>query len=345
MDAECNGKVFISHAHDDNERCRPLLDALRRWGVDYWFDTEQLNAGHDHSRRIQQAITERDIFIRVCTGTTQERPYWIDQETGAFRGLQAEAVNTGRPDKRKLINLLLDAQYKLQPFDLNTPYINTTNKPTEEWLDDLRRALGLPAAQLAPAAERQIALRTSARGRQPVYLLIDTSGSTAGPTITAINESLRSLYLGLVSDPIVSEKVWLSVITFSSEAKQYPLVPVRQFTPPHLTASGSTSFGQALRLLNVSLSTNYVAPSLESPGDLPPLVIVLTDGQPTDSWLLEAEKLRSRAANRPTVVGVAVGDLASADLLQESCSTVYSVTHVTSSTFLVIFTKFLSSQE
>ena len=51
-----NGKVFISHAHDDNERCGSLLAALDAWGVDYWFDTQQMGAGDNLSLTIQRAI-------------------------------------------------------------------------------------------------------------------------------------------------------------------------------------------------------------------------------------------------------------------------------------------------
>src|SRR5262249_55445017 len=80
-----NGKVFISHSHEDTGRCEPLLAALHAWGVDYWFDTDRMDAGHDLSQRIQQALAARDIFIRVCSGSVQRRPYWVNLETGAFR--------------------------------------------------------------------------------------------------------------------------------------------------------------------------------------------------------------------------------------------------------------------
>ena len=78
-------RVFISHSHDDNPACAPLLAALTALGVDYWFDTERLDAGTNLSGRIQAAITERDYFIRVCSAAVQRNPYWVDLETGAFR--------------------------------------------------------------------------------------------------------------------------------------------------------------------------------------------------------------------------------------------------------------------
>ncbi|HEX8036996.1 MAG TPA: right-handed parallel beta-helix repeat-containing protein [Ktedonobacterales bacterium] len=150
-----NGRVFISHAHDDNARCAPLLAALDAWDVDYWFDTQQLGPGDDLSHGIQRAIAERDIFIRICTPAAQ-RSYWVKLETGAFRGLQARAHRAG-DDTRVLINLILDAGYEPEPFDYAHIFVDATNKPQRAWLDDLRRALGIMPAgapQPAPADTR-----------------------------------------------------------------------------------------------------------------------------------------------------------------------------------------------
>lgn len=139
-----NGRVFISHAHDDNTRCAPLLAALDAWNVDYWFDTQQLSPGDDLSQGIQRAIAERDIFIRICTPAAQ-RSYWVKLEAGAFRGLQARAHRMG-DNTRVLINLILDAGYEPEPFDYAHIFVDATNKPQRAWLDELRRALGIESA-------------------------------------------------------------------------------------------------------------------------------------------------------------------------------------------------------
>src|SRR5690348_7925795 len=79
-----NNRVFISHSHDDNARCAPLLAAMDAWGVDYWFDTEGgLSAGQHLTERVQRAMAERDVFLRVCTGATQQS-FWMNLETNAF---------------------------------------------------------------------------------------------------------------------------------------------------------------------------------------------------------------------------------------------------------------------
>ncbi|MGZ6321702.1 MAG: right-handed parallel beta-helix repeat-containing protein [Ktedonobacterales bacterium] len=159
-----NGRVFISHAHDDNTRCAPLLAALDAWDVDYWFDTQQLGPGDDLSHGIQRAIAERDIFIRICTPAAQ-RSYWVKLETGAFRGLQARAHRAG-DDTRVLINLILDAGYEPEPFDYAHIFVDATNKPQRAWLDDLRRALGI-----GPTGTPQPAQAETRAG--PATLLVD----------------------------------------------------------------------------------------------------------------------------------------------------------------------------
>lgn len=137
-----NGKVFISHAHEDNERCQPLLRLLSAWGVDYWFDTQQLDPGDDLSVRIQHAIQERDILIRICTPAAQ-RSYWVRLELGAFRGLLSEEQKYQRDHRRSIINLILDPSYQLEPFDYGATVIDATRQPPSVWLPLLRHALGL----------------------------------------------------------------------------------------------------------------------------------------------------------------------------------------------------------
>ncbi len=109
------------------------------WGVDYWFDTQQLAAGSDLSAEIQRAIAARDVFLRICTPAAQ-RSYWVNLETGAFRGLQARDHREGRDGRCTLINLILDAGYRPEPFDYAHIFVDATSVPRRAWLEELRRA-------------------------------------------------------------------------------------------------------------------------------------------------------------------------------------------------------------
>ena len=174
-----NGKVFISHAHDDNERCAPLLAALDAWGVDYWFDTRRLEAGDDLSHAIQKAIAARDIFVRICTPAAQ-RSYWVRLETGAFRGLQARQHRGGGEATRVLINLILDAAYDPEPFDFAHIFIDASARPRREWLAELRRALGVSALTETPAP-----IAPSSQTTGPRIYIVDQRGDGEFPTISA----------------------------------------------------------------------------------------------------------------------------------------------------------------
>jgi outer membrane protein assembly factor BamB len=149
-----NGRVFISHSHEDNARCTPLLAALDAWGVDYFFDTQGLGAGQQLHETIQKEIGARDIFLRVCTAATL-RSFWMSLEVNAFRGLLADDQRHGRAGRRLLINLILDGDYSREPFDNATLFIDAATRPRRIWMGELARALGM--AQ--PKAQRGVSRR------------------------------------------------------------------------------------------------------------------------------------------------------------------------------------------
>ncbi|WIG58428.1 MAG: hypothetical protein OJF49_001174 [Ktedonobacterales bacterium] len=140
-----NGKVFISHTHEDNERCAPLLAALDAWGVEYWFDTQQLDAGQHLSDRLQQALAEHDVLLRICTPAAQSS-YWMMMEMNAFRGLQLEDQQRKRHNARLSINLILAPGYVASAADRADIVIDAMNQPRQHTFAELRTALGLSAA-------------------------------------------------------------------------------------------------------------------------------------------------------------------------------------------------------
>jgi eukaryotic-like serine/threonine-protein kinase len=171
-----NGKVFISHTHEDNERCVALLAALDAWGVDYWFDTEQLAPGSQLSDRIQQGLAERAIFIRVCTPAAQSS-FWMDRELAAARGMRADVQSRGQRDHRTIIFLILAPGYVLEPDAQADVVIDATTASRAETLKRLRTALGVAPAQRRVSRRRILA------------------ASVAGAAIVAGGAAGGSLYL------------------------------------------------------------------------------------------------------------------------------------------------------
>lgn len=133
-------KVFISHAHADNAFCDPIHAWIRYWRVDCWYDRANMNHGSTLPQIISQAIKEHDTFLRICTVPAQQS-FYVGLERDMFVGLMAEDHRRGRGGARKLINLLMDPNYSIEPIDYAFAFIDATAKPPAIWLEELRLAL------------------------------------------------------------------------------------------------------------------------------------------------------------------------------------------------------------
>jgi len=142
--------------------------------------------------------------------------------------------------------------------------------------------------------------------RLPVYMLLECSGSLAGEPITAMAEGLKVLLGDLRNDPQALETVWLSIITFASNAEQLlPLTDINDFQAPELHAEGTTSLGEAIDLLADRIRAEVRFTREGQKGDWKPLVFVLTDGEPTDDWQQSVENFRLRGL--ATVIACGAG--------------------------------------
>ena len=153
--------------------------------------------------------------------------------------------------------------------------------------------------------------------RLPVYLLIEPSAAMAGAPIQAVNTGLRLIHDELMKDPMAIETLWLSLITFGTEARQIvPLAPITQLAPPQLTADGGTSLGAALWLLNQKLDEDIIRNSPERKGDYKALVLIMIMGSPSDAWEPAAEAMRSSQKQKlATITALGCGG---ADGVEES---------------------------
>ena len=152
--------------------------------------------------------------------------------------------------------------------------------------------------------------------RLPIYLVLDTSGSMTGDPISAVQQGLNMLLSDLNSEPSALETAYLSVITFSTTAQQVvPLTAIGDFKAPPLDASGTTAFGAALAKVEECLARDVIKGGSGRKGDWRPLVFVMTDGQPTDTW--EPAAARIKAAKVGNVIACAAGGAADEQMLKK----------------------------
>jgi uncharacterized protein YegL len=162
-----------------------------------------------------------------------------------------------------------------------------------------------------------------------LFFMIDTSGSMDGEKIGAVNCAFDELTF--VVKEMVEEHpglcIKIAALEFSTGARWItgdgPL-PVEQFQWKHIEAGGITDVGAAFKLLNKTLSAETF-PGDES-GKTEIVLLLLTDGTPTDDWQNELEELKRN--NRFTAsrkFGIAIGDDADIDMLKEFTGSVESV--------------------
>ena len=172
--------------------------------------------------------------------------------------------------------------------------------------------------------------------RLPIYLLLDTSSSMTGEPITAVQNGLDLLVSTLRQDPYALETAFLSVITFDTDAQQIvPLTEITDFQTPDIQARGVTALGAALRTAAKCITNEVQKTSAEVKGDWKPLVFLMTDGMPTDSW---EDGLREfRAAKPGLTVCCAAGPSADTEVLSQISEVVVTLETADISTISAFF--------
>lgn len=60
-----SNKVFISHAHKDNEAAKELAKKISNKGVEAWFDENELKPGESWEQQIKDALIESNMVVLV----------------------------------------------------------------------------------------------------------------------------------------------------------------------------------------------------------------------------------------------------------------------------------------
>jgi uncharacterized protein YegL len=114
-----------------------------------------------------------------------------------------------------------------------------------------------------------------------VFLLLDVSGSMSGSKIQNLNEAV-SVMIREFSNLENSEKaIKVTIITFGGEARlNFPPTRASEVIWTDLGPAGGTPMGSALKLARTLIEDNNIVKKR----DYRPVVVLVSDGQPTDEW-------------------------------------------------------------
>lgn len=153
--------------------------------------------------------------------------------------------------------------------------------------------------------------------RLPIYVLLDCSESMIGSGITGLQTGIEMMVRTLQRNPHALETAYLSFITFDSRAElKTPLQPMDEVQVPKLKVRPGTAFGSALKLLAERILTEVRRNSPGAKGDFRPIIVLITDGQPSDDWRPALKELH-RTASIGNFYAVGAGDDIDFDGLRE----------------------------
>jgi len=149
------------------------------------------------------------------------------------------------------------------------------------------------------------------------FWIVDCSGSMYGEKISTVNHAIQSVIPEMVdaAENNPNAQLLIRTLQFSSGASWVTStpVPVEEFAWDDLSAGGVTDLGEAFDLLAAQLT---IPPM--SDRALPPVLVLLSDGQPTDDYKKSLDKLLHLPWGKKAVrIAISIGQDADDDVLAE----------------------------
>jgi outer membrane protein assembly factor BamB len=162
-------RVFISHAHADNDVCDRYVDALRTRGFDVWYDRSDMQSGRQLSDEIQREMSARSVFIVMLTPASVDS-FWVALETSAYRALMSH-------DRTRLMLPVQIKKCDIPVLLRGTKWIDTVDIPFDQAVDLIANALSLmPVRSSALPVRRRFSRRTLIGGSVGLVALATVGG-------------------------------------------------------------------------------------------------------------------------------------------------------------------------
>ncbi len=211
--------VFLSYAREDADAARRVADALRAFGVEVWFDQNELRGGDAWDQMIRSQIRTCALCIPVISATTQARGegYFRREWKIAVERMQDMAsgvpyllpivIDDTKESEATVPDEFLRVQWTRMPRGV----------PTSQFVDQVRQLLDRPrkgvaeAGRPAPAGRKEA---PAAQGRSPGQLWTAVAVVAVGAAVVAV--LLLTRKPALVSAPVAA----------AAPAAAAPAVPV-----------------------------------------------------------------------------------------------------------------------
>ena len=154
---------------------------------------------------------------------------------------------------------------------------------------------------------------------RPLYFFwaVDCSGSMYGDKIGAVNSAIQNCIPEMrdAAQENPNAQLLIQTLKFATGASWVTATPIKieDYTWSDLSAGGVTDLGKAFDLLAAQLTI----PPMPSRA-LPPVIVLLSDGQPTDNYKKSLDKLLQLPwAKKAVRIAISIGQDADDEVLKE----------------------------